>query len=141
MQTFGLDNTQHDDGFQFTRGWFLGRNRRTFCKYVVPQWAGKPIIYLEIGVFEGLSMVWMMQQILTHPDSRAVGIDPWLQSRKLDEATMDVVRKSAYHNIEPYQDRCRLVRANSGEILSRMLGKKGAFGITRNSVDLCMRTW
>jgi len=137
-QSFGFDRTQHEDGFQFTQKWFLGRNRRTFCSYVLPQWAGKPITYLEIGVFEGMSMVWIMQQILTHPDSRAVGIDPWLQTRKLGETAMDDVRKRALHNIEPYQDRCQLIRANSGEVLSRMLWKRGAYGITKNSVDLCM---
>ena len=62
---------------KFTRRWFLNRNYDTFKKFVYPKWAGKPLTYLEIGVFEGMSMVWMLQHILTHDNSRGVGIDPW----------------------------------------------------------------
>jgi len=70
------EQTKHD--FRFTRNWFRRRNQATFEEYVLPMWAGKPITYLEIGVYEGQSLTWMMQNVLTHPDSRAVGIDPWL---------------------------------------------------------------
>ncbi|MCM8819827.1 MAG: class I SAM-dependent methyltransferase, partial [Candidatus Omnitrophica bacterium] len=33
------------------------------------------IHYLEIGVFEGRSFFWMLENILTHPTSTATGID------------------------------------------------------------------
>ena len=64
--------------FQYTRNWFCLRDLATFREYIMPQWKDKPIKYLEIGVFEGMSMVWMLHNVLTHPDSRAVGVDPWL---------------------------------------------------------------
>jgi TonB family protein len=39
---------------------------------------GKPNIhYLEIGVFEGRSVIWMVENILTHPSSRLTVIDPF----------------------------------------------------------------
>ena len=31
--------------------------------------------YLEIGVFEGRSLLWMLENILTHPSSAATAID------------------------------------------------------------------
>jgi predicted O-methyltransferase YrrM len=49
-----------------------------FGKYLVPRFAGKPIDYLEIGVFQGASFQWMLNNILTHPDCTADLVDPWL---------------------------------------------------------------
>ena len=37
--------------------------------------AGRALSYLEIGVYEARSMVWMLDNILVHPGSRAVGVD------------------------------------------------------------------
>jgi len=132
----GIDNTQHD--FQFTRRWFLNRNQPTFREYVLPVWEGKPITYLEIGVFEGMSIVWMLQRILTHPNSRAVGVDPWLMTRKIGSQQMQDVCDRAWHNTKPWRYKCQLARGNSGEVLARMLGRGASWGITKNSVDLCM---
>lgn len=127
-----LDGT----GLVFTRNWFRNRNLATFREYIYPQFINKPTVYLEIGVFEGMSMSWMLQKVLTHPDSRAVGIDPWLQTRKLDQDMMDSVRNRAHHNVQvvaPYK--CQLIRGNSVEVLGRM--HKSFCGITKNSVDIC----
>jgi len=125
-------------GMEFTRGWFRNRNLETFRTYVYPVWAGKPIVYLELGIFEAMSLCWMMQRVLTHPESRAVGIDPWLQTTKLDEATMEAVRQRAIHNTQAWRSRCTLIRGNSAEVLRRMVTKQGYAGITPGSVDLCM---
>lgn len=118
-----------------------------FRKHVQPVWAGKPITYLEIGVFEGMSLVWMLQRVLTHPDSRAVGIDPWLElgkkrknrPAKRPQDVMEEVRQRAEHNIEPWRERCRLVRGKSKDVLDSILARRrGKYGIRRNRVDLCM---
>jgi len=124
--------------YQFTRNWFIKRNRRTFLNYVVPEWGGKPITYLELGVFEGMSMVWMMQYVLTHPESRAVGVDPWLLTCKLSGETMEAVRQRAFHNVSEWGDRCKLIRGNSDEVLRRMVGRWGFTGVRAGTVDLCM---
>lgn len=39
------------------------------------QYAGQPCRYLEIGIYEGLSGCWMLDNILTHPDAQYVGVD------------------------------------------------------------------
>lgn len=125
--------------FLWTRNWFRNRNLPTFREFVHPEWAGKPITYLELGVFEGMSLVWMMQHVLTHPDSRAVGVDPWLMTTKLDAAIMEGVRCRARHNLRPWWESgsCELVRGNSAEVLRKMCGR-GFLDITKESVDLCM---
>lgn len=51
--------------------------------YNIPVWEkvlepfkGKPgVNYLEVGVFEGRSLIWMLENILTDPTARATGID------------------------------------------------------------------
>ena len=133
--------------FQFTRNWFLNRNCETFREYVHPEWAGKPIVYLELGVFEGMSMTWMLQHVLTHPDARSVGVDPWLLTTKLSEETMHQVMQRAIGNTAPWTTthygrafpNCKLIRGSSAEVLRLMLKNKfGYMGIKRGSVDLCM---
>ena len=39
--------------------------------------AGRPLAYLEVGVCRGVSLSWMLEHVLTHLDSRAVGVDVW----------------------------------------------------------------
>ncbi len=122
--------------FQFTRNWFRNRNLPTFREYILPEWGGKPITYLELGVFEGMSMVWMLQRVLTHPDSRGVGVDPWLMTRKIDACAMDDVRQRAFHNTDPFAN-CFLQRGTSAEVLRKVL-THGFLGLKANTVDLCM---
>lgn len=68
------------------RGNYDFPEKRDFFTYNIPVWEkalasykGKPDIhYLEIGVFEGRSMVWMLENILTHPTCRLTGLDIFL---------------------------------------------------------------
>ena len=125
--------------FTFTRNWFRTRNLSTFVAYIHPVWAGKPITYLELGVFEGMSLCWMMQHVLTHPEARAVGIDPWLPTEKLGEEDMDAARKRAFFNLAHWPlKKAQLIRANSAEILRRMARRGGYLGIKAGSLDLSM---
>ncbi len=60
--------------YDFTTDWFT---------YHVPVWEavlssfkGRPDLrYLEIGLYEGRSAVWMLENILTHPTARMTGLD------------------------------------------------------------------
>ena len=125
--------------FEFKRNWFRTRNMVTFREFVLPHWAGQPVTYLEIGVYEGMSLVWMMQHVLTHPDSRAIGIDPWLMTSKQPQEYMDAVRNRAQHNLARWSDRCVLIRANSDEILNCMVQRpEGHLGVQNGTLDLCM---
>ncbi len=143
MRSTSLNTT----GLQFTRFWFRNRNLKTFLEFVYPKWSGRDFVYLELGVFEGMSLTWMFQHVLTSEGSRAVGIDPWLETTKLSEELMDKVRERAFSNLDQYmhstvlgtsdKKRLYLKRGNSAEILRRM-HKREYLGISKNSVDLCM---
>lgn len=127
-----------DFKFQFTRSWFKNRNLSTFREYIYPEWHDKPCVYLELGVFEGMSMVWMAQHVLVHPQSRGIGIDPWLMTTKLDSDFMEGVKARAEHNTRPYRKKVTLQRASSAEALRKMLRRGGFLGLAANTVDLCM---
>lgn len=60
---------------QDRRNWF-GRTFRDFSRVVEP-FKGKPIVYVEVGCWLADSAFWMMENILTHPDSWGYGIDPY----------------------------------------------------------------
>lgn len=38
---------------------------------------GRPVRCLEIGSHEGRSALWIVQHLLSHPDSTLTCIDPW----------------------------------------------------------------
>jgi hypothetical protein len=61
--------------------WFAKGGSRNFRIHVLPRYAGKKTYYLEIGVFRGDGLEWMLEHVLTHPRSRAWAVDPWLPLR------------------------------------------------------------
>ena len=68
--------------YNFTTDWFTTHIR--LWKKVLADFKNKPNIhYLEIGVFEGRSLIWMLENILTHPTSKATALD--IFPRKLQE--------------------------------------------------------
>jgi predicted O-methyltransferase YrrM len=127
---------QNQGNYDFTRNWFRNRNLPTFRDYIYPVFSNKPTVYLELGVFEGMSMVWMLQHVLTCPGSRGVGVDPWLMTTKLNEQTMEAVYQRALHNTSQHFN-CIIQRGNSAEVLRKMCSS-GFYDIGLSSVDLCM---
>jgi predicted O-methyltransferase YrrM len=60
--------------YHFSRDMFTDRID-TWTKVMTP-FVGKPDLrYVEVGVFEGRSVVWMLENVLTHPSSRVTAID------------------------------------------------------------------
>jgi predicted O-methyltransferase YrrM len=91
--------------YDFTQDWFSG---------VIPIWRsvlapykGRPSVqYLEIGVYEGRSAVWMMENVLTHPTSHLTGIDVFqgpLKDRCLENLRRSGADGRATIIVEPSQ--------------------------------------
>ena len=77
--------------YKFSDDWFS--TNIPVWKRALAEFAGKPnITYLEIGVFEGRSFVWMLDNILTHPSARATAVDVF--SGPYKEAFAQNVRQS-----------------------------------------------
>jgi len=72
--------------------------------------AGRPLRYLEIGVFEGRSALWMLEHVLTHPDSRLVGVDAW-------PVEGDPFEARARENLAHHAARVELHKGPSAEVL------------------------
>jgi hypothetical protein len=125
---------------QFTRSWFRRRNQSDFELHLLPAWRDRPCRYLEIGIFEGASLSWMLEHVLTHTEALAVGVDPWLMTAKQDGDQMELVRQRAYANLCGWVglNKLALVRGTSAVVLRRMLGRGGFAGVQRGSLDLCM---
>jgi hypothetical protein len=68
------DSRVYQRKYEFTTDWF---------NYNVPVWEqalapfkGQPnVSYLEVGTYEGRSILWAIENILTHPSSRLTAID------------------------------------------------------------------
>lgn len=109
-----IDRREHE----FTRSWFVHRNLTTFSTFLEPRFPpGKPWRMVQIGVFEGMDLVWQLQNILTHPDCRALAIDPWLATTKLNADHMQRVEGRARRNLERYGSRVEIVKGLSQDIL------------------------
>jgi predicted O-methyltransferase YrrM len=60
--------------YQFTTDWFSKKSPA--WSVVLKDLVGKPNLrYLEVGVYEGRSVVWMLENVLTHPTSTVTGLD------------------------------------------------------------------
>lgn len=114
-----LDKTQFD--FWFTRRWFKVRNQKTFSTFLPDQYPpDKPYRMLQIGVFEGYDLAWMMQNCMGHPQSFVLAIDPWLATRKIDQDGMNKIFNRAIHNLSPWRQQIDIMRTGSQDFLSRL---------------------
>ena len=66
----------YDREYHFTQSWFP--LHVSVWEAVLARYTDKPNVqYLEIGLFEGGSAMWVLDNILTHPTSHMTGIDPF----------------------------------------------------------------
>jgi SAM-dependent methyltransferase len=79
LDTRGITpNIAFKKGYHFTeRLDWLSRHIPVWEK-ALEGYKGRPDVrYLEIGLFEGRSALWMLENVLTHPTARLTGIDPF----------------------------------------------------------------
>ena len=66
----------YDQDFTFTKDWFA--KHVPVWEKALARYAGQPDVqYLEIGLFEGGSSMWVLENIITHPTAPLTGIDPF----------------------------------------------------------------
>lgn len=61
--------------YEFTTNWLQEDRARIWLSCLDPLRGKDSIRYLEIGSFEGRSLLWMLENVLTHPRARAVVVD------------------------------------------------------------------
>ena len=106
--------------FKFSRRWFQQRNQHTFSTFLTKKFSNEnPVKMIQIGVFEGTDLVWMFQNILGHPDSQAIAIDPWAASRKISQE--EKCCKRARYNLETWKNKIQVYREFSQKILPQLV--------------------
>jgi len=74
-----------DDSVAFpdTERWKTwSESREKVFERMLAPYRGQPARFLEIGTFEGASAIWMLQNILTHPDAHITCVDDNSLGRK-----------------------------------------------------------
>ena len=84
----------------FSSNWFENLAKSNFEKIIKPLYFGKKINYLEIGCFEGASLSYMFNNVLTN-DSTATVIDPFIFS--------DNQYQTFSNNMKTYKNRINLI--------------------------------
>lgn len=102
----------------FTVDWF-SHNIPLWQEILAP-YKGQPgVRVLEIGSFEGLSTVWLLENILTHPTARIDCIDTFegsVEHRRMG-LNLDNLMNRFLRNIEPYEKKVTCFPGQSREIL------------------------
>lgn len=81
--------------YNFSTDWFT-RHIPVWNKILRPFKGKADIHYLEIGVFEGRSAIWMLENILTHPSSKLTGIDIFQFGNGLKEKYLSNLKMSGF---------------------------------------------
>jgi len=110
-----------DFNYKWTRRWFVLRNQTTFSTFLPPRFAhDRPWKGIQIGVFEGMDLVWCFQNIYRHADSRVLAVDPWVATTKLDQEYMSGVEQRARHNLTKWRNQLTIVKDYSQDYLQSL---------------------
>jgi len=93
--------------FHFTTDWF-SPNLHLWQQYLHPL-AGQPIHALEIGSWEGRSAVWMLENILTHPQSSLTCVDTFQGSPEHSPEQVGSLYERFQHNICQVKSPARVI--------------------------------
>lgn len=103
---------------EFTQSWF-SRNIPMWEKMLAPL-KNKPVKALEIGSFEGQSTVWLLENILTHPQASIICVDAFSSTEELKDVDWDKVKARFHLNIAGFEEKVNLKVGKSREILQYM---------------------
>jgi predicted O-methyltransferase YrrM len=111
---------------------FLGARSLTFStdyfSHAIPAWqeffrslrwdANAPKIVIEIGCYEGRSTLWILDNLLAHPESRIHCIDIFVPT-----PTNAHPREAFLANVAEHRDKVRLLEEKSFAALTRLYGE------------------
>jgi predicted O-methyltransferase YrrM len=114
-----------ENQFEFTSDWFSG-NIANWTQWLA-HLKDKPTAALEIGSFEGRSACWLMESILTHPDSRLFCIDTWQAGDDLPAVQDDSLLHRFIKNTAPYSRKITSLRTASKNGLAWLVSERLQF--------------
>jgi hypothetical protein len=114
---------QHKYHFRPGTETFFGQQHVPVWKKALESYKGKPEVdYLEIGIFEGQSLLWILENILTHPTARATGIDPFSDPSYTSGSKADNYKEIFYSNLNASgsEDKTRIIEGYSQTELRKL---------------------
>jgi len=120
----------------FTRNW-TGKVIKNWSKYLLPL-KDAPLQYLEIGVWEGRTTLWMMKNVLCHPASKAYCIDPWdvnnlalrkFPNNKLGKDKANMIKERFHKNLAEHEKKITVFQKQSQVALIEHYNKFKPFDI------------
>jgi predicted O-methyltransferase YrrM len=102
----------YEKGYEFT--WDVFTWNVPLWRSILEPFVGRPdLLYLEIGVAEGRALLWMLENVLTDPTSRATGIDPFMVEGH-EARFHENLKKS------PGANRVRMIKGFSQDVLPEL---------------------
>jgi predicted O-methyltransferase YrrM len=93
----------------FSVDWFS--NNIPVWQKQLKRFVGQPVNALEIGSYEGMSALWLLHNILTHPKSRMYCIDSFEDDKK------GIVINAFQNNMQPFKNKYKLFKGKSSDVL------------------------
>ena len=81
---------------------------------------GHPVTAIEIGSYEGESTVWLLEHVLTHPDSRIICIDPFDANPEFFHGQAGNYYSAFLKNTERFGDKVVILRMCSQNAFSTL---------------------
>ncbi len=103
---------------RFTQDW-LSHNLPIWQRFLAPL-RDRKLAVLEVGVFEGRSTRWLLENVLTHPESTLTYIDTF--EGGADQAGLDLagLEERFLHNVQEFRAKLRGYKGRSAEKLREL---------------------
>ena len=108
----------------FSRDWF-SRHIAVWSR-LFSNLRDKPTTALELGSYEGRSAVWLLDNVLTHPESKIICVDPFIQGTG-DLWNVKGIEARLRANLEPYGNKATFHKLTSADY----------FRTNWQDIDLC----
>jgi predicted O-methyltransferase YrrM len=119
-RSFPLVPSRADGKPTFSNNWFTN-NEKVWRRVLAPLAGQQGLRYLEVGVFEGQSLLWAFHNFLTHPSSHAVAIDlfgiPALEARFRENLKRAHVERRTEVLVGYSNDKLRGLPSNSFDVI------------------------
>jgi len=115
-------NKKDDPKYRFSQDWFSNRTTQ-WTEWFKP-YAGQLCRGIEIGVFEGRSSLWLLENVVTKYESRLFAVDTFQGGDDQIKAGLDCTKtRECYEwNIREHKERVRIFAEPSQIALSKITG-------------------
>lgn len=124
--------------------WFAQTAQENFSRHLA-EFKGKPVKFLQVGAYTGDASKWMLEEILSHPDSTLMDVDTWAGSDEEVHKQLDWndVKRTYLSKVEAF-DNVEWFSGTSDEFFSRnedtfdfiyIDGDHTAFGVMKDLIN------